>query len=458
MESKANLLIVSERPSLYDQLKSTSLKNYCTLHFCGKQENIFSLLRNNNIQIVIMASEGDETWEFKLLEVIKTIDPLIEIIIVGDPAPSDKVMEWINLGASGYLIKPLQIDTVQLILERFDEKRNIRRETYLLEKKLEQKYIFHGMVGKSPFMLEIFSLIENCAKYFSTVLITGDTGTGKEMVAKALHNLCPANNRKFVVCDCASMPENLFESELFGYVKGAFTGADRNKKGLFEEAHEGIIFLDEIGEIPFSFQAKLLRVLESHQIRPLGSNTNRSVDVRVITATNRDLREGIREGTFREDLFHRLNKVEIHLPPLKNRSEDIPLLVRCFLNKFSKKFNKQINGISRELQKLFLTYNWPGNVRELENVIESASMLCKRGFIDIIDLPKYFQEYVNSNGKNHFFNRENLSSLKDFEKQYITYLMKRNNNNIRQTAKILDISRTTLYSKLNKYTIHHPPS
>lgn len=458
MELKANVLIVSEESSLYDKLKSSSIKNICTLYFCKKQENLFSLIKNNNIQIVIMTSDEDESWEFKLLKMIKTFDPMIDVVIVGDPVSSEKVMEWINLGANDYLINPLQIDTIQMILRRFNEKSNLRRETYLLEKKLEEKYLFQGMVSKNPFMLEIFSLIENCAKYFSTVLITGDTGTGKEMVARAIHNLCPVKNKKFVVCDCASMPENLLESELFGYVRGAFTGADKNKKGLFEEAHEGIIFLDEIGETPVSFQAKLLRVLESHQFRPLGSNSHKKVDVRVIAASNRDLWEGIKEGFFREDLFHRLNKVEIHLPPLQKRLEDVPLLVRFFLNKSNKRFDKQIKGVSRELQKLFLTYKWPGNVRELENVVESASMLCNREFIDIIDLPKYLRKYISSNGKNQFFNRNNLSSLRELEKQYITYLLKKNNNNIRKTAKILDISRTTLYSKLNKYTINIPPS
>lgn len=302
-------------------------------------------------------------------------------------------------------------------------------------------------------MLEIFTLIENIAKYFTSVLITGETGTGKEMVARAIHHLSPTKNKPLVICDCVSIPETLFESELFGYVKGAFTGADKNKKGLFEEAHEGIIFLDEIGEIPVSVQAKLLRVLENHQFRPLGSNENKTVDVRVIAATSQNLRECIKNNTFREDLFHRLNKVEIHLPPMRERLEDLPLLVRYFLHRCNKKFSREIKGVSRQAQKLFLKYDWPGNVRELENVLESASILCKKDFIDIIDLPKYLRDFLPSKSNLTFINRENLTTLESLEKEYITYLLKISNNNLRKTAKVLGISRTTLYNKLSKYNI-----
>ena len=456
-ESKVHVLVVGEEPFLDDELTTSSPGRDYTLHSCRTQEEALSYLRKNTVQILILESKR-EIGEQSFVRKIKTDDPLINVIIIGDPAPAEEVMEWINLGASDYLLKPLQAETMHLLLRRFEEKRSLKREIHFLEKKLEKKYIFQEMVGKSPFMLEIFSLIESCAKYFSTVLITGETGTGKEMVAKALHNLCPTKNRRVVVCDCTSVPENLFESELFGYVKGAFTGADRDKKGLFEEAQEGIIFLDEIGEMPFSFQAKLLRVLESHEIRPVGSNMTREVKVRVIAATNKDLSDEVKKGNFREDLFHRVNKVEINLPPLKKRAEDIPLLVRFLLDKYNRKFNKRVRGVSRDTQKFFLSYEWPGNVRELENVVERASMLCKREFIDIIDLPKYLQKMASSSKERNFFQREDINSLKELEKEYIAYLLQRNNHNIRKTARILDISRTTLYHKLNKYTILIPPS
>ncbi|MFQ6069084.1 MAG: sigma 54-interacting transcriptional regulator [Candidatus Aminicenantales bacterium] len=458
MKKKPHILAVSEEPSFYSELASTLGKEDCTFSFCKKGE-VCSSLNENRPQLIILDADGDEATIRALLKTIKSYDPLIDVIISSESISSEKVMDLISLGASDFLLKPLNSRTIQLLIRKFNDKNSLRRETYLLEKKLEEKYIFQGMVGKSPFMLEVFSLVESCARYFSTILITGATGTGKEMVARALHKLSPVKNRKYVVCDCASMPENLFESELFGYVKGAFTGADKDKKGLFEEAHQGIILLDEIGEIPVSFQSKLLRVLESHQVRPLGSNTTRKVEVRVIAATNRDLRLEIKKGKFREDLFHRLNKVEIYLPLLKNRKEDIPLLVRYFLREYNKKFGKNVKGVSREAQKLFLTYDWPGNVRELENVIESATMLTTKDFLDLPDLPKYLRQLAPSSDTKYFlFEKKNYHSLKEIEDEYISFLLKRNDNNISKTARILNISRTTLYKKINKFKICLPPS
>lgn len=453
MKFGTNLLIIGEDLSLYDLINNSSLRTHFNIFFCGTHEDIFSFIKDNNIKVIILDLEGIAKEELSLLRKLKRFDPLVDIIIIGQPLSSDKVLNWINQGATDYLAKPLEMTAFKTVVNKIAEKRALRREAFLLEKKLEKKYVFQGMISKNPYMLEIFTLIENIAKHFMSVLITGETGTGKEMVARAIHHLSPTKNKPLVVCDCVSIPENLFESELFGYFKGAFTGADKNKKGLFEEAHEGIIFLDEIGEIPVSIQAKLLRVLENHQFRPLGSNENKTVNVRVIAATSQNLRECIKNSTFREDLFHRLNRVEIHLPPLSERLEDLPLLVRNFLHRSNKKFSKDIKGVSRQAQKLFLKYDWPGNVRELENVLESASLLCKKDFIDIIDLPKYLRDFLPSKSKIPFINRENLSTLESLEKEYISYLLKITNKNLRRTAKMLGISRTTLYNKLSKYHI-----
>ena len=347
--------------------------------------------------------------------------------------------------------KPYERDILGDVLRRVSRKGELRRETLNLEKKLERKYVFQGLISRNPTMLEIFGTIENIAKYFSSVLITGETGTGKEVAARAVHGLSPFKDKPLVICDCASIPETLFESELFGYKKGAFTGADRDKHGLFEEADGGTIFLDEIAEIPVAVQAKLLRVLENHEFRPLGGNESVTVDVRVLAATNKDLAEMVRAGTFREDLLHRLNKVTIELPPLRERPEDIPLLVRHFLQIASRSFSKNVRGVSREVQKLFLKYNWPGNVRELANVLESAAMLSKKDFVDVANLPKYLRDYVPPEGAVAFAGRGHLTTLDDLEKDYISYLLKVTKGNLRQTAKILSISRTTLYNKLAKY-------
>ncbi len=397
--------------------------------------------------------DKDREKGINLLETLKKTDDLLDVILLGRSLPGEKIMDLINKGANEYLIKPLDFRALQNALKVIHDKKVLKKETHRLEKRLEKKYYFEGIVGKSLYMLEIFSLIEKIAKYFSSILITGETGTGKEMIASAIRSVSQTKNKKLVICDCVSIPDSLFESELFGYIKGAFTGADTNKKGLFEEAHEGIIFLDEIGEIPIHIQAKLLRVLEYHQYRPLGSTEVKKVEVKVIAATNKNLRDCVQKGTFREDLFHRLNKVEIHLPPLRKKPEDIPLLVRYFLENFNKKFYKDIKGISRNVQKLFLKYDWPGNIRELENILERACMLCNKDFIDIEDLPVDLQATFSSKSKIPFINKENLSTLDELEKEYIIYLLKVTGNNMRKTAIILNISRTTLYNKLEKFKI-----
>ncbi len=453
-----NILIIDEDPSLHDLIKQSSIASFCNIYFPNYYEDYEELLifiKDNNIHVIIADLDRNKKERLILLKKIKTFDPLLDMIMVGKSLAPEEVVDLINQGASDYLARPLQLDSIQKTLKNIINKKALRRKTFLLEKSLEKKYSFHGIIGKSPYMLEIFSLIEKISKYFTSVLVVGETGTGKEMVARAIHNLSQVNNKNLVICDCVSIPENLFESELFGYAKGAFTGAYKDKKGLFEEAHNGIIFLDEIGEIPLSIQAKLLRVLEHHQFRPLGSNKIRNVEIRAIAATSRDLRKDIESSTFRKDLFHRLNKVEIHLPPLRKRPEDIPLLARHFLNHYSKKFSKKIEGVSQEAQKIFLRYEWPGNVRELENVLERASILSKKEFIDIKDLPKYLQEHLPSKSKIPFINKKNLSSLNDLEKEYIIYLLKTTGNNLRKTAQILDISRTTLYNKIRKYNISH---
>ncbi len=450
-----NVLFVSKDFSLYDAIKKSAMASQWNFLFARAEEDILSSVKRHRVHVVIAEIKKNKKRANLFLKRLKNFDSLLEVIFVGEPLPSEQVMDLINLGASDFLARPFELMTLEKTLKKIIKKRKLRRETFHLERELEKKFIFHGMIGKGPYMLEVFSLIEKISKYFKSVLITGETGTGKEMAARAIHDLSMNKNRKFIICDCVSIPDSLFESELFGYTKGAFTGADRNKKGLFEEADGGIIFLDEIGEIPQPIQAKLLRVLENRQFRPLGSNENRKVDVRIIAATSRNLREGIKSGNFREDLFHRLNKVEIHLPPLRERSEDIPPLVRHMLERYSAQFGKPLKGVSRQVQKLFQQYRWPGNVRELENVLERASMLCRKDFIDIEDLPKYLQDYVPSNDQIPFVEKARLSTLNELEKEYILYLLKKTNNNLRKTAKILNVSRTTLYNKIRKYSIEH---
>ncbi len=451
MDAQTNLLIISDDFSLYESVKRSPVGVDASVFFAQLGDDAVDIVREHGIRVVLVDPGDSIAAGLVVLKKIKRSDALVDVLIGGPPLGRDAVLDIIHAGATDYVPKPFERDILRDVLRRISRKSELRRETLHLEKKLERKYVFQGLVSRNPTMLEIFSLIENIAKYFSSALITGETGTGKEIVARAVHSLSPQGERPLVVCDCASVPENLFESELFGYRKGAFTGADRDKPGLFEEADRGTIFLDEIAEIPVAVQAKLLRVLESREFRPLGANESATVDVRVLAATNRDLAERVRAGAFREDLFHRLNKVVIDLPPLRERLEDIPLLVRHFLQAANKAFGKDLRGVSREVQKLFLKYGWPGNVRELANVLESAAMLCKKDFIDVANLPKYLRDYIPPQGAIAFGGPGHLSSLEDLEKDYIAYLLKVTKGNLRQTAKILGISRTTLYNKLAKY-------
>ncbi len=450
---KMGLLVLTDRPASFEKLITPEVRDFCRPSFCGKDGNLFPAIEGQGIRIALLDVAGDEDRDRKLLKIIRTIDPIIEIVVAGPPVPSASVIDWINQGATDYLLSPLSPDVLLLILKRQEEKRLLRKETFALERELEKKYVFQDMIGKSPFMLDIFAMIENVAKYFSTVLVTGETGSGKELVARALWAAGPLRKHAFVTCDCASIPDNLLESELFGYVKGAFTGAETDKKGLFEEADQGVIFLDEIGEVPLLLQSKLLRVIDTSRFRPVGATSERQVDVRIVAATNRGLEDMVRKGTFRADLFHRLNKVEIHVPSLRERAEDILLLARHFLARYNKKFEKSIKGISRDVQKFLNLYPWPGNVRELENAIESACLVSQKDFIDFSCLPKYLQSKNVSSGRYVPWFSNQAVSLENMEKEYIEHQLIAQNGNIKRTAEILRISRTSLYSRLQKYGV-----
>jgi DNA-binding NtrC family response regulator len=451
MESLISLLIVGKDASIYDLLRGRSPSSDFQLHFCGLGEDYLGFIKTNAIRAVLLDIADDPSAGRRVLRDMKSFDPLLQIVITGPPVQPGESLGWINAGSIDYLASPIDGKAVFAALRRVLDKQELRQETFLLEKRLEKKYVFQGLVSKNPVLLEIFGLIERIAKHFSSVLITGETGTGKDLLARALASLSETKSRRFVICDCASIPDTLFESELFGHLRGAFTGADRTKKGLFEEAHEGVIFLDEIGEIPLPVQAKLLRVLENHQFRPIGANEVKYVDVRVIAATNRNLPEMIRKGAFREDLYHRFNRVEIRIPPLREHMEDVPLLTRHFLDGLNRAYGKSIQGVSRDVQKLFLKHAWPGNVRELENALQSAVLVTQKDFIDLADLPKTVREPAAVRRRADFIDRENLSCLDDLEKEYIIYVLAQTKNNLKRSAEILGVSRTTLYNKLAKY-------
>ena len=453
MGTPSNVLVISAGDSLPSPPEAGFFPADIRLSFCRPGEDYAALARAEGVRIVILDIEQDRRGSVKYLREIKKTDPLIDVIVVGPAPGSEPASVLIRQGATDVLERPLDWPAIGRILKRIEDKKTLKRETFSLERELERKYLFEGMISKNPAMLEVFALIENIAPHFTSVLVTGETGTGKEMVAQALHRLSPFREKPLIVCDCTSIPDNLFESELFGYVRGAFTGADRNKRGLFEEAHQGTIFLDEIAEVPLPVQAKLLRVLETHQFRPLGSTEVRRADVRVVAATNRNLREAVRTQAMREDLFHRLNRIEIHLPTLRERREDVRHLVRHFLDRYNAEFQKTIKGVSLHVQKILLRHEWPGNIRELVNAMESAVLLCKKDFIDVEDLPRYLRHIPALEAGFPAIGRDHPLTLEEVEKAHIGQVLKLNLGNIKKTSRILGVSRTTLYNKLKVYRL-----
>jgi len=389
----------------------------------------------------------------ELLEAVVNFDAAIEVFLLTGDYSTTAAVEAIKKGAADYLTKPISMSALRDRVSRSLEEMQIKRTTHLLDKKLALSFQFQGMVARSPKMLEIFSSMRRIAPHFRSVLLTGRSGTGKELVAKALHQMSPAQAGPFVVCNCAGVPETLAESEWFGYVRGSFTGANRDRSGLFEHANDGVVFLDEIGEMSLPLQAKLLRVLQNHEIQKVGCATAHKLNLRVIAATNRDLRQEVLEGRFREDLFYRLSAVTLSLPPLSERREDLPLLQQYFVEKFASEYGKNIRGISRRAQNVLSAYHWPGNIRELENVIGNACMMADGPVIDIAHLPAEMRLSGESGSGIGF----PLSlSLAEIQRQHAQRVLDAVGGNKLRAAEILGISRSTLYSLLQPVAAPRP--
>ena len=377
------------------------------------------------------------------------------VIMMSAYGTVDTAIEAMKLGAYDYISKPFKTDEVLLTLKKAEERERLKTENLRLKdqlQRIEKSYNFSNIVAKSKAMHSVFDLIKKVADYKTTVLITGESGTGKELIARAIHFNGSRHSGPLVSINCGGIPETLLESELFGYKKGAFTDARRDKMGRFEEAHNGTIFLDEIGELPFSLQIKLLRVLQEEEITPLGSTGVKKIDVRVVAATAKDLGEEIKKGLFREDLYYRINVITIYLPPLRERFEDIPLVTEHFIEVFNTKLKKNIKGVSSEVMEQFMAYPWPGNVRELENVIERAILLAPGDTLEISDLPPTLKadQYPLSG-----FAPEDISSIKVasrmLEKELIERALGKTGGNRTKAAKMLEVSRPMLISKIKVY-------
>jgi DNA-binding NtrC family response regulator len=370
------------------------------------------------------------------------------VIIITAFGTVESAIKAMKMGAYDYITKPFQTDTILLTVRKALENRLLKKEVVRLKKEVESRYHFHRLVGKSPSMQKIYDLVERISDSSHNVLITGESGTGKELVAKAIHYSGHRRSGPFVPVNCAAIPETLLESELFGYKKGAFTDAKTDKRGLLFEAATGTIFLDEITEMAPVLQAKLLRVIEEREVRPLGDTNPYPIDVRFIASSNRNISEAISQGHFREDLYYRLKVIDIELPPLRERKEDIPLLVRHFLSKSGEESKKRITGVSEEALKILVCYPWPGNVRELENIIQRAIALCRQEVILLEDLPPTMTREEDDNLVEKGL-REKYT-VDQLEKEYIRRVLIEVAGNKSRAAEILGLDRKTLYRKLEE--------
>lgn len=382
----------------------------------------------------------------EVLEKVKKFKEEIPVIIMTAYATVDSAVKAMKKGAYDYIVKPFNPEEIGLAIRKIIAYQDLLKENIYLRQELEKKYEFKDIIGKSHKMQEVLALVKTVAKSNSTVLIESESGTGKELVARAIHSSSLRSEGPFVAVSCAALPESLLESELFGHEKGAFTGAVSKKKGRFELADKGTLFLDEIGEISPKTQVNLLRVLEEKELRRVGGTEVIKTDVRIIAATNKDLKAAVAEGQFREDLYYRINVVSIQLPPLRDRKEDIPLLAQHFLKKYCIENKKELEAISEEASRLLMKYDWPGNVRELENVIERAVVVAKESVIAPEDLPLL----APSASK---FKASADMPLREVEREHILRALDSNDWNITKTAKNLGIDRNTLSSKIKKYQI-----
>ena len=376
------------------------------------------------------------------------------IIMMSAYGTLDTAIEAMKLGAYDYISKPFKPDEIILTLRKAEERERLRRENLFLKKEVQKEYSFENIISKNERMRQLFDTIRKVAKYKSTILIEGESGTGKELVAKAIHFNSDRADNPFVPVNCGAIPENLLESELFGHTKGSFTNAVRTKKGLFEEADGGTMFLDEIGELPLQLQVKLLRVLQDGEMRRIGDSRPIQIDVRIIAATIKDLDREVREGKFRDDLFYRLNVLPMKIPPLKERKEDVPLLVDHFINKYSRELNKPIEGITPDALNCLMNYGWNGNVRELENVIERAIVLTESSQIQVENLPAEIQSPREESKLNLLNDELSIKKASRYlEIDLITKALQKTKGNHTHAAKLLEISHRALLYKIKEYGI-----
>ncbi len=447
-----SILVVEDQKNMRESLVIAFKRAGYNIDSVESGEKAVELQSYRSYDLVIVDLKMETMDGLEVLSHIKSVNPSTEVIVMTAFGTIDSAIHAMRKGAYDYVTKPFQLSDILSVVERALEKKRLSDKANNLQKETDEKYIFDGIVGNSPVMMRLLNILMELTNSESTVLITGESGTGKELVAHAIHNNSRRRDKPFVVVNCGALPENLQESELFGHAMGSFTGAVKDKKGIFLEAQGGTLFLDEIGETSLSTQVKLLRFLQNGEIRKVGDNKPIYLDIRIIVATNKDLDEATKNGSFRKDLFYRLNVIGIHLPPLRERKEDIPLLINYFVNMYANKLKKKPPEISGDAMSLFLNYPWPGNVRELENVIESAVTLVNGRQITIDDLALHSVPSVDT--MNIMLEMGGIrAALAQEERRTIIESLRKYAGNRKQAASNLGISTTTLWRKMKEYQI-----
>ncbi len=443
-----NLLVVDDDDHTRELCRAVAEDSGMRVLDVSTAEEALEMLDISSVDILLTDLRLPGTSGLELLRRVAQVYPDVAVIMLTQYGTIDSAVEATRMGAADYVTKPFRVEELRARLEHVAHSVDLKRENRLLREQVRTKPGFGGLIGMSARMERVYKMIEKVSVRDHPVLILGESGTGKELVARSIHFLGPRKDKPFVPVDCSALVPTLIESELFGYVKGAFTGAMQAKQGLMEAANGGTLFLDEIGDMPLEMQVKLLRALQQHEVKPVGSTERRPINVRIVAATNRDLDMAIKKGDFRQDLFFRLNVVQIKLPPLRERKSDIPLLVISFLEKFS-----DVDGPAREMTEdatnRLMAYDWPGNVRELENAIERAIALGTGPFVSVTDLPSNLQFPTTERAPA----KEEMLPLEELERRAILSTLNQTHGDKQATAKMLGIGKTTLYRKLKQYQI-----
>jgi DNA-binding NtrC family response regulator len=454
--SKANILIVEDNEDMCQTLADVLRKEGNKVRTALTGEHALSILQKDIIELVLLDIKLPDMNGIRILETIKDHDPDILVVMITALTDAKPAVDAMKIGAYDYLMKPFELDELKLVVGKALETQQLKREVSQLKNQRNERFPDNELYGETEPIRELKKMIKIVASTPKTsVLIQGESGTGKELVANAIHNWSARVDKPLIKINCSAIPENLLESELFGYEKGAFTDAKSMKKGIFEMANNGTIFLDEISSMQMSVQPKFLRVLETQSFRRIGGTSDIHIDVRIIAATNRNLEDCVEAQTFREDLYYRLKVMVLNIPTLRERRADIIPLALLFIERNNKEFGKEVHGIAEDVQQKMLGYSWPGNVRELKNVLERAVILCQDATLQSEHLPLELQQGVSkitASGEFSAYSSES-DSLEEMEKRHIAHVLKKYNGNKSQTARVLNISRSTLREKMKSYNI-----